>query len=443
MTAKTPISPPSLQQKVVIVGGGAGGLILATRLAKKTRGTRQCNVTLVDESLTHIWKPLLHEIAAGSLNSYEDELGYLTHAAKHHYEFQLGRLEKLNRVNKTLSLAAVVDASGQIIIPPRQLSYDILILAVGSVSNDFAIPGVAEHCLILDSRKQAERFHTRFLGLYLAAHADKRTEVEPAELLINIIGAGATGIELASELHSTLTKMERYGLDEIHPTQVKIRLIEAGPSILSGQSSKMIAEASQALSKMGIEIKLNTRVHEVGANFISVNDRETLPSSLSVWTTGIKAPEFLNALDGLETNKINQLVVKSNLQTTRDEDIYALGDCAEVTLNGKRLAPRAQVAQQQAVFLTNNLRKRFEHKPEDAFVFNDKGAFVSLGDNNSVGTVFGRVFGAVNMQGMLAKWAYVMLYRKHQLELLGFYQTAVLVIKDLLTRAIGPRIKLH
>jgi len=435
--------PLSLPPSIVIVGGGAGGLVLATRLARKTYRDKLCRVTLVDDSLTHIWKPLLHEIAAGSLNSYEDELNYYSHAHRNHYVFQLGKLVGLNRQSKQISLASVSDSYGEVLVPARELSYDILILSLGSVGNYFGIPGVKEYCSVLDSRSKAEHLHSKILGAFMAGNTKDMAINAEFELNINIIGAGPTGVELASELNSTLPNFKEYGSDYIKSGSTKITLIEAGPSVLPGQSEKMILEATTAIKKMNIDLLLNTRVTEVTKESVIVDNREPLNSSITIWTTGVKAPDVLRRLDGLETNRNDQVVVNSTLQSVTDEHIYAIGDCAEFLSNGKRLAPRAQVAQQQAVFLAQSLINRCKDSASTDFHFDDKGTFVSLGNKNSVGTLLGTMFGSLNFHGFAAKIAYVLLYRQHQVELFGVYKTSILIFKDTLTRALGPKVKLH
>ena len=189
-----------MTHRIVIVGGGAGGLELATRLGKTLGKKGTASVTLVDANLTHIWKPLLHEVAAGSLNSYEDELNYVAQAKWNNFQFQLGRMTGLDRTVKQVHLAATLDENGAELVPARSLDYDSLVLAVGSTTNDFGTKGAAEHCLFLDTRKQAERFHQQLLNHYLRALAGQADAAQ--EITVAIVGAGATGVELAAELHN-------------------------------------------------------------------------------------------------------------------------------------------------------------------------------------------------------------------------------------------------
>lgn len=218
-----------MTHRIVIVGGGAGGLELATRLGKSLGKRKQAEITLVDTNLTHIWKPLLHEVAAGSLNSSEDELNYVAQAKWNHFNFQLGRMSGLDREGKQIQLAATLDEEGRELLPARTLGYDTLVIAVGSNTNDFGTLGAAQHCLFLDTRKQAERFHQQLLNHYLRAHAG---DVASEKISVAIVGAGATGVELAAELHHAAHELAAYGLDRIQPKDMHITLIEAGPRVL-------------------------------------------------------------------------------------------------------------------------------------------------------------------------------------------------------------------
>lgn len=428
------------RQRVVIVGGGAGGLILATRLAKQARKLKTFNVTLVDENLTHIWKPLLHEIAAGSLNSYEDEMSYLTHAARHRYDFQLGRLQRIDREQKYLYLDEVKDEKGQVLIEARSMPYDVLVLAMGSTNNDFGTKGVKEHCFMLDNRKNAEFFHTHFLGRYLATRA--RGDAA-AKVHLNIVGGGATGVELAGEVYTTMRRVVSLGFKEFDRNSIEINIIEASDNILAGQTDKVKQGAMRQLEKIGVKVWLKSQVKEVTATDIVIGDGRRLASSLCVWAAGIRCAMGDDKLDGLALNKVGQIKTITSLQTETDSDIFSLGDCAEAYSNGERLAPRAQVAQQQAMFLADNIVKHIKNEPLGSFVFHEKGSLISVGDSATVGQVFASVLGSFYIQGLVAKWAYVSLYRRHQVQTLGLWRTTIQVVKDTMTRVLGPKIKLH
>ncbi|HEV8646818.1 MAG TPA: FAD-dependent oxidoreductase, partial [Burkholderiales bacterium] len=299
---------------IVIVGGGAGGLELATRLGRTLRKRKQALITLVDRSRTHLWKPLLHQVAAGSMDMNDHELDYLYQARWHHFQFRLGCMDGLNRAKKQIHLAPTVDEDGREVIPARTIAYDTLVMAIGSTTNDFGTPGAREHAISLDNPRQAALFHSRLLNACLRANAQQEP-LQPGQLHIAIIGAGATGVELAAELHITIREFVSFGLDRINPERdIKITIIEAAPKILPALPERLSIAVLGLLKKLKVEVLTGEKVTEVSAQGVKTANGREIPAELVVWAAGIKAPDFLRDLDGLETNRINQLMVTQVLQ---------------------------------------------------------------------------------------------------------------------------------
>ena len=432
-----------MTHRIVIVGGGAGGLELATGLGKTLGKRGTASVVLVDANLTHIWKPLLHEVAAGSLNSYEDELNYVAQAKWNNFQFQLGRMTGLDRANKQLHLAATLDEDGNELVPARSLEYDSLVISVGSTTNDFNTLGAAEHCLFLDTRKQAERFHQQLLNRYLRAHAGQTDVTE--EITVAIVGAGATGVELAAELHNAAHELAAYGLGRIKPENLRITLIEAGPRVLPALPERIGGPVHKTLEKLGVTVLTNAAVSEVTADSLVTANGQVIPANLKVWAAGIRAPMFLKDLDGLESNRINQLQVRPTLQTTRDYNIFAFGDCAACPQPGtdRNVPPRAQAAHQQASLLIKSLKLRIEGQSLPAYKYRDYGSLISLSSFSAVGNLMGNLMGSVMLEGWLARMFYVSLYRMHQMALYGMFRTAMLMLSSRIGKGTEPRMKLH
>jgi NADH dehydrogenase len=431
-----------MTHRIVIVGGGAGGLELATSLGRKLGKRGRARVTLVDSQLTHLWKPLLHEVAAGSLNASENELNYVAQAKWNHFEFQIGRLCAIDRKARTIQLAATLDADGQELVPARALNYDTLVIAVGSTTNDFGTPGAAERCFFLDSPAQAQRFHQQMLSHYLRAHA------APAQQAIDvvIVGAGATGVELAAELHNAAQELAAYGLDSIRPQDMHITLVEAGPRVLPALPERIGKPVHEQLEKIGVRVRTGAKVEAVTDAGLQIGGGELIPAALKVWAAGIRAPDFLAAMDGLETNRINQLIVRPTLQTSVDDNIFALGDCAACPLgDGSKdmVPPRAQAAHQQASMLARSMRARLAGKALPRYRYRDYGSLVSLSHHTAVGNLMGALMGSVKVEGWLARMFYISLYRMHQVALYGFIRTGMLMLSDRIGRATQPRLKLH
>lgn len=429
--------------RIVVVGGGAGGLELATRLGRKLGKKKHARITLVDSNMTHIWKPLLHEVAAGSLNATEEELNYVAQGKWNHFDFQLGCLTGIDREQRQIRLAPINDDNNEPLIPARELAYDYLVIAVGSNTNDFNTLGAADHCIFLDTRLQAERFHTRLINQYLKAQV--RGELATSEAInVAIIGAGATGVELAAELHHAALMLRSYGLDRVNPEDLNINLVEAGPRILPALPERLAKPAAETLDGLGVITHTGSPVKEVHADGLLLGNGEFIPASLKVWAAGIRAPGFLADL-GLETNRINQLVVHKNLQTTKDERIFAFGDCAACPMDepGKFVPPRAQAAHQQASLLTKNLVALLNGKPMQDYHYRDYGSLISLSSFSAVGNLMGNLTGSIMLEGWLARMFYISLYRMHQMVLYGIPKTLMLMLGDLVGRSTEPRLKLH
>lgn len=431
---------------IVIVGGGAGGLELATGLGDTLGRKARALITLIDRMRTHLWKPLLHEVAAGSMDPDQHQLDYLAQARWHHFGFQLGEMDGLDRARHTVSVAPWHDENDTEIIPRRAIGYDTLVIAVGSHTNDFGTLGAHDHALSLDTPRDAERFHQRLLNACLRANAQSEP-LRPEQLHVAIIGAGATGVELAAELHKTTRELLAYGLDRINPERdVKFSIIEAAPRILPALPERLSKATAELLRALNVQMLTGERVTEVMATGVRTADGKLVPAELVVWAAGIKAPDFLSGIDGLETNRINQLVVKQTLATTRDSDIFALGDCAECPWPGHEhpVPPRAQSAHQQASHLVATLRRRLRGEPPQPWTYRDFGSLVSLGEYSTVGSLMGKLIGsAVFIEGHFARLMYVSLYKLHLYALHGFARVFLETLARIITRRTEPRVKLH
>jgi len=436
---------------IVVVGGGAGGLELATRLGDKIgRDTlfrrRRAAITLVDRSRTHIWKPLLHEIAAGSMDVDRHEVEYQAQGHWHGFKFRYGELVGLDRASKLVHLGRTVDEDGREVTPNRSLPYDTLVIAIGSVSNDFGVPGVKEHALMLDTPEQAERFNRRLINACVRANTQSEP-IRPDQLHVAIIGAGATGTELSAELHGTARGVVAFGLDKIDPeNDIKITLIEAADRIVPALPPRISQATSEILRKLNVDIRTNARVTEVTPQGVKLANGDFIGSELVVWAAGVKGPDVLKNLDGLEVSRSVQLVVKPTLETTRDPDIFAFGDCAYLVPEGESqpIPPRAQAAHQEASHLVKQFQARLDGKPLKPFVYRDFGSLVSLGHYSTVGSLMGFVTGRkMLIEGFVAKLMYRSLYKMHETALHGYWKVALDTVSRLITRRTEPQVKLH
>jgi len=317
---------------------------------------------------------------------------------------------------------------------------------VGSTTNDFSTPGAAQYAIALDTPEQAALFHSRMLDACLRANA-QQGPLEPSQLHVVIIGAGATGVELAAELHNTIREFVSFGLDRINPERdIKITVVEAAPRILPALPERLSDAVLRLLGRLKVEVFTGERVTEVSEHGVRTATGREIRAELVVWAAGIKAPDFLKDLDGLETNRLNQLVVTRELQTTRDPNIFAFGDCASCPWleKGGSVPPRAQAAHQQASHLYRMLPRVLAGGPLKAFVYRDFGSLVSLGKFSTVGSLMGGITrGTVMIEGYFAKLVYLSLYKMHEYALYGFIKVLLDTLARIITRRTEPHVKLH
>ena len=248
-----------------------------------------------------------------------------------------------------------------------------------------------KHAIMLDTPEQAQRFNRRMLNACVRAFAQAEP-IRPGQLHVTIIGAGATGTELAAELHRTVRGVVAFGLDKIDPdNDIRISLVEAADRVLPALPDHIADATREIVEKLGVDIRTNSRVTEVTADGVKLGDGNFIPSELVVWAAGVKGPSVLGKFNGFEISRSNQLVIKPTLQTTRDDNIFAIGDCSYLVPEGQTrpIPPRAQAAHQQASHLVAQLRRRIHGEALRHYLYRDFGTLVSLGKSATVGSLMG------------------------------------------------------
>lgn len=434
------ISSEPAARRVLIVGGGAGGLELAVGLARQGR----VQVVLVDAGRSHVWKPHLHEVATGLLNSEKESVEYMALASRFGFKFFRGWVEGLDRVSKCVRVKSETRTGYN--APAQLIPYDHCVLAVGSSANDFGTPGVMEHALTLDDLGSAQAFHAKLLNL-----AEMKERVGASEpMRIAIVGGGATGVELAAELAEASKKLAFYGHDQIKKTPIEISIINAAPALLPGLPDRVARAAQSILEGRGVKVKNSAKVQSVSAGAIDYEDAlwngiQSTPCDIAVWAAGVKAPEWLKTL-GLDVNRLNQLVVAPDMGTA-DPCVSALGDCASVAWVAKpglMVPPRAQAAHQMASYLAKTLADRMEGKRVSPFTYKDYGSLVSLGAHATAGTLMGALAEkSLFVEGKIAKLMYRALYHGHQFKIHGTVSAVGQFMGKALQKRFDPKIKLH
>lgn len=432
-----------MHSKIVIVGGGAGGLELASKLGRKF-GPGE--VMLVDSRLFHIWKPSLHEVAAGTLDIHQEGLSYQMLAHDNGFTFVYGPLTALDAASNTLTVGAIVSDTHEVIMPERSIGYGALVLSIGSTSNYFGVPGAKDFTISLNATEDAENFRLKLLKLLTFAEL-RKDKLPDAGVDVVIIGGGATGVELAAELREASGVYATYGFKRLDPIKdVRITLLEGAPRILAPLPERVSAAALKLLNERGISVVTDTRVTAIEAGQVSVATGEVYPADICVWAAGIKAPDLLATL-GLPTNRAGQVEVDAMLAVKGYTNIYAIGDCAAcLQADGKLVPPRAQAAHQMADYVRKTLLLQAAGKPpqQQPYVYRDYGSLVSFGPTTSVGSLMGSLKGlSWFVDGFVARMMYVSLHLMHHQAVLGTVRTAVLAVARFLIKRSTPLVKLH
>ncbi|QSX32867.1 NAD(P)/FAD-dependent oxidoreductase [Shewanella avicenniae] len=426
-------------KRIVIVGGGAGGLALASKLGRKLGLSGEAEICLIDKSPVHIWKPKLHEVAVGVIDQSVEGLLYRDHGLKNGYRFLRGEINDCNPQKKCVYLSRVLNDEGEELLGEREVSYDYLVLAIGSVSNSFNTPGAEQHCIFLDSLESANLFHKKLLDELLLL--DETNE----KLSIGIVGAGATGVELAAELHHVLESVKEYGYLNIDKSHLEIHLVEAAQKILPALPDKVSARAQTVLDHIGVRLHIGVQVKEVVKEGFITPDNVLINCGLKVWAAGVKGPDALQRFTALPINKRNQVEVDACMRVKGHECIYAIGDCAMlIQESGKPVPPRAQAASQMAECLFQNLLNRMKGKAENPFEYRDYGSLVSLSRFSAVGNLMGNLRSrSLFIEGYVARMMYLSLYQRHLGSLYGWFSAAVFSLAQRLLKWQRPKLKLH
>ncbi|MEM6742790.1 MAG: NAD(P)/FAD-dependent oxidoreductase [Pseudomonadota bacterium] len=437
----------SAEQKtqIVVVGGGAGGLELARRLGARY-GREKHDVILVDRNRTHVWKPLLHEVAAGSLDANLDEVGYGGHAARWGYRFFNGALAKIDREAREITTAPMVDERGAEIVGAHPIRYDWLVLAFGGVSNDFGVPGVKENALFLETRAQADEFRNRLLNACFGVSVRAETGDAQAKVRVAIVGGGATGVELSAELYNAASGLRTYGLEVFDESRLEVTLIEAGPRLLPALDEELSETVAEELTELGVRVMRGTQVTEISPGEVRTKGGEAVAADLIVWAAGVKGADFVRELSDLELDRADRLVTRPTLQTTKDDRIFAIGDCCACVPDGaeRPAPPRAQTAHQMAAHVFDQLGRAQRGEALRPFVYRDKGSLVSLSRYSTVGSLMGNLVGGrMAVEGRLARLAYLSLYRLHLLAIHGWMRGLMMIAVGHVNRIARPKLKLH
>jgi NADH dehydrogenase len=371
--------PKVVIPKVVILGGGFGGLTAARALDSFA------DVTLIDRHNFQTFLPLLYQVSTAGLAG--DHVAYPIRGAlrKTRVDFRMGSPISIDHKNKTVKL----DSS-------EVFPFDYLIVAMGSMTNDFAIPGVSEYALGMKTVSEALHIRSEIMRHFedlCRFHNDRLPNGSTQELTISVIGGGPTGVEMAGAIAELIRGP--LTLDNSRAARgIRVALIEAGPRLLPAMSPHNSLRAHRDLEKLGVTIYLDTAVKKIDSHSITFKTGESISSGVTIWAAGVKGESAMKNLN--IPHERDRISVDESLQVINYPHIFAIGDIAGAKdENGRFLPMIAPVAMQQGRFVARHIKQLIHGKKVERFRYRDKGAMATIGRHKAVVEVKGIRIGGV------------------------------------------------
>lgn len=377
------------KKQVLILGAGFAGLNTALDLDRALAPAAPVEITLIDRNHFHLFTPLLHEVATGVIPP-----GLILAPIR--------RVLRKTRVSVLRARVQGIDLERQTVaLCCEEKPYDILVIALGSVTNFYDLDSVREKALEMKHARDVEEVRCHIVNRFEAATREKDPKLRERLLTVAVVGAGCTGVETVTEVREFLVHLRKEQYSTIPPEEVRTALIEVQDRVLSQMDRTLSRTALRRMERMGIDVMLNTIVTDfTDVGLVFANDKEPLPTDTVIWTGGVKAPPVVEALP-LEKGRMGRIVVEDDLSVPRMPNVYVIGDAAHAHHPKTReiYPPTAQVAYRQAPVVAHNIAADIEGGEREVFDFTYIGDLVSLGRLSGVADPFG-----VKLSGALA-WA--------------------------------------
>ncbi|WP_342573673.1 NAD(P)/FAD-dependent oxidoreductase [Solibacillus sp. FSL K6-1781] len=363
---------------ILVLGAGYGGLTTIVNL-QKLINSHEAEIILVNKNDYHYETTWLHEVGAGTISP--DKARYpISKVINDNVTFVIANVENIDVNTKKVETSA------------GEFTYDYLVIGLGFEGETFGIPGLKEHALSLTNintaRQVREHIEYQFASWILDEVKDD------SKLTIVVGGAGFTGIEFLGELGNRIPELCR----EFDIPQEKVRLlcVEAAPTVLPGFDPELVDYAQEQLRKKGVEFSIGTPIVEATAEGVKIKkdegNTEFIKAGTVVWAAGVRGNALIES-SGIESNRA-RIAVHEDMRAPGFDDVFIVGDCAFL-LNeetGRPYPPTAQIAMQQGAIIAKNIKHIMNDEPTEVFVYDDKGAVCSLGQEDAIGTAFGRKF---------------------------------------------------
>jgi NADH:quinone reductase (non-electrogenic) len=383
-------------KRVLILGSGFGGLYTALHLEKKLRREATVEITLVNRENFFLFTPMLHEVAAGDLD--------LTHIVNpvrkllRRTHFFNGNIRSINLKERRVVVAHADDNHD------HELFYDYLVLALGSVTNFYKLPGLAENALTMKSLSDAIRLRGRLIKNLEEADFECSSDDRSRLLTVVVAGGGFAGVETIASVNDFVREAIEF-YPKLTEKELRIVLIEATDVILPELGPELGAYARKKLARRGVQFLMNTAVKSVSNDEVNLSDGTCLKTNLLVWTAGVSPNPLLETLDC--SKERGRLVTNEFLEVEDFPGVWALGDCAAVPdpASGKYCPPTAQHAIRQGKVAAENIIAAINGGQGRRFEFKTIGALASIGKRTGVARIMG-----VNFSGFVAWWLWRTIY---------------------------------
>ena len=408
---------------VVVIGAGFGGLAAAKRLEREA-----VDVTLIDRHNYHSFQPLLYQVATAGLNAAD--VGYAVRGLFRRQQRVFFRKAEVTGVDW--------DAHQVVLRDEPRLDFDYLVIAAGSATNYFGVPGAATFSFPLYGLEDAIRVRNHLLSLFEAADAIP-TLVDDGVLNLVVVGGGPTGVEVAGAMAELVDKVLRQDFHDLDVRASRVVLIEQAPHLLAPFSSKSRRYAHKVLEARGVEIRLNTVVTAVTSDHVEFADGTQLATRLVVWAAGVKASALADGLDATQ-GRGGRVTVAADLSVPGHPEAFAIGDVADIDDGaGGRLPQLAQVAIQGGNHAADQVLATIARQPRRPFRYLDKGTMATIGRRAAVA----ELPKGIELTGGIAWFAWLGL---HLIYLIGVRNRVSVVLNwawNYLTWDRGPRLILR
>ena len=396
---------------VVIVGSGFGGLNAATRLAREP-----VDITVVDRDNYHGFWPLLYQVATAGLGA--DDIAHpirSIYSGFHNVNVRLGTVTDVDLEER------LVEVDGE-----PSLRYDYLVLAAGSSTSDFGIPGVEEHAFALKTLPDAVRLRNHILASFEHADIDGVASRDPGALTVVLVGGGPTGVEMAGALSELIGRNLAADFPGLDLTQAKVVLVEMTDHLLPGFGGVSQQSALETLTQRGVEVCLNTRLAKVTAEGVTFEDGRSIPARTVVWTAGVKANPLAESIPG-KKGRGGTIPVRPDLSMEGHPEAFVIGDLAAARPLGRlsgsaeQLPQLAQVAIQGGRHTADNIRRVLHGKNTRPFKYRNHGIMATIGRRAAVA----ELPGGLKFRGTFGWFAWLGV---HLVFLVGFRNRVVVLI---------------